>query len=240
MKAIGYTSVKEIIERVLDTFDIEDIDFSVMVRHIADALSLIGTYDQLIEGVERVKIKNYRGKLPCNILSVEQVRHCEYKTAINLSSNTFHVANDNPNASHTTAERGFTYSINGEYIITNFKDGEVELAVTMFPVDKEGFPLIPNAVEFKKAAESYVIERLGYKLYLKDRITRDKYEEMKQQKYFDMGTAESFGQTPSAEQMELIKSTMIRMIELPMSRSKFHTDLSHTERRIVNPKLRRF
>jgi hypothetical protein len=240
MKAIGYSSVQEIIERVLDTFDTEDIDYSVLIRHAADGLALIGTYDQMVEGIEKVVIKNYRGALPCNIASVEQVRNCSHKVPVRLSSNTFHTANDNPNLHQNVSEKGFTYSINGDYIITNFKEGEVELAVTKFPVDDKGFPLIPNAVEYKMALENYLLERIGYKLYLKDRITRDKYEEMKTQKMFYMGVAESFGQTPSAEQMELIKNVMVRLLEVPLSRDKFHTDLSSMETRRVNPKLRRF
>lgn len=52
------------------------------------------------------------------------------------------------------------YKIVGNYIQTSFEEGYVKIHYLSLPVDKEGYPLIPDNSAFKQALEFYVLMRL--------------------------------------------------------------------------------
>ncbi len=52
------------------------------------------------------------------------------------------------------------YKIQGNYIQTSFECGHIRIHYLALPVDKEGYPLIPNNQNFKQALEWHVIRRL--------------------------------------------------------------------------------
>ena len=58
------------------------------------------------------------------------------------------------------------YSINPDYIITSFEDGEITIIYQAFMVDEEGFPKIPDTPKYKDAVLWYIIRTMilsGYK-----------------------------------------------------------------------------
>ncbi len=58
------------------------------------------------------------------------------------------------------------YSINPDYIITSFEEGEVTLIMECFIIDSEGFPRIPDRPKYKDAVLWYIIRTMilsGYK-----------------------------------------------------------------------------
>lgn len=65
-----------------------------------------------------------------------------------------------------TRKRHHYYKVQGNYIQTSFEEGYVKIHYLTIPVDKEGYPLIPDNEAFKQALEWHIIRRLigsGYK-----------------------------------------------------------------------------
>lgn len=60
----------------------------------------------------------------------------------------------------TTPRTTHYYKIVGNYIQTSFECGYVKLHYLTIPVDKEGYPLIPDNEAFKQALEWHIIRRL--------------------------------------------------------------------------------
>lgn len=230
----NYTSVYEIIERVFDTFDSEAIEFFTMVRHISDALLLIGINSQLNRKVEKIDIISYRGTLPSDLVYINQVRTCDTHKALRYSGNTFHHAL-NPDSPDKFIESDLTYTLNNSYIFTNFETGTIEISYDALPVDSKGFPLIPDDIKYKMAMEYYLMERIAFKLYLQDRISERKYERILQEKSWYMGAAQSRGRMPSVDQMESIKNAVSRMLIMPMAHSTFFTSISGAENMKIQP-----
>lgn len=230
----NYTSVYEIIERVLDTFDSEELDFSVMVRHISDALLLIGVFDQFHHKVEKISIISNRGMLPKDLVYVNQIRTCDTHKALRYAGTPFHPAID-PNSPDLYSESDYTYTLNNSYIFTNFESGELEMAYTAMPVDEKGFPLIPDDIKYKLALEYYLMERIAFKLYLQDKISDRKYERISQEKHWYMGAAQSRGRMPSVDQLETIKNAFSRLLIMPMAHSTFFTSITDAEHIKVQP-----
>jgi hypothetical protein len=61
-----------------------------------------------------------------------------------------------------------TYKINDNYIITTFKEGaSVLMAYKAFPVDEDGYPLIPDNEKFKQAVQWYIMHKLAFRTWIK-------------------------------------------------------------------------
>jgi hypothetical protein len=224
----NYVSIYEIIERVFDTFDSEEIEFSVLVRHIADALLLIGASAQMHDSVEKVIISDYRGSIPSNIVFINQVRDCTTHQALRYTGNSFHSSIGKGNKDKFV-ESNLTYSLNNFYVFTNFESGIIEMACKVLPVDEKGFPMIPDDIKYKLAVENYILERIAFKLFLRDKMSRDKYEMISNERNWYMAAAQSRGKMPSIDKMETIKNAFTRMLISPMSHSTFFTNVSNAE-----------
>jgi hypothetical protein len=63
-------------------------------------------------------------------------------------------------ADSTNTRSSHYYKIQGNYIQTSFEQGFIKLHYLTIPVDKQGYPLIPDNDAFKQALEWYVLKRL--------------------------------------------------------------------------------
>lgn len=73
-----------------------------------------------------------------------------YSTKIFRSaSNTFHM-------SDVKFDNDLTYKIQGGYIFTSIKDGNIEMSYQAIPIDEEGYPMIPDNSKFTRALEAYI------------------------------------------------------------------------------------
>lgn len=232
----GYTSVYEIIERVFDMYDTDDVSFSVLVRHIGDAIALIGALPLFKPDVCTIKIENFKGQLPSNIYVVNQVRYVDkngnYAAMVN-STDTFFMAKQQ------SSGENLKYEISQNHIHTKFEEGTIEIAYHGFVIDEEGYPLITNDETIKMALEAYVLERIGLKLLLKNKIDNQKYQLLAQERNFYMGAAERVATMPSIDKMESISRMMTTLLERPLSHSRFFKDLSNQEYMRI-PNKRRF
>ncbi len=230
----NYTSVYEIIERVFDTFDSEEIEFSVLIRHISDILLLIGTSSQLTNEIGEITVSEYRGALPQNMVYINQIRDCGTNKALRYSGNSFNSAL-NPDSPDRFVDSDLTYTLNNSYIFTNFEEGTIQIAYKALPVDDKGFPLIPDDIKFKKAVESYLLERIGFKLFLKEKLSRDRYKLLATEKDWYVGAAQSKGKLPSVDKMETIKNAFSRMLIMPLAHSTFFTSVTSPETLTIHP-----
>lgn len=229
-----YTSIYEIIERVMDFFDEESLNFSSMVRHISDALLLVGAPAQFTNVVEEIPIVEYRGMLPNGLIYINQVRMCDTHEALRYTGNTFHPAiNSSSPDIHSESQK--TYQLNNSHIYTSFEEGTIEVAFKKMPVDEKGFPLIPDNVQYKMAMENYLMERIAFKMFLSNKLSEAKYRLIQKEREWYMGAAESKGKLPSVDKMETIKNAFSRMLTQTMAHSTFFTSVTDPETMNIQP-----
>lgn len=109
-----------------------------------------------------------------------------------------------------------TYRINNDFIFTNFKTGCVFLAYEAFPIDKDGFPLIPDNTKYKLAVQAYIRLKIDYNMWRKGDITKDVYDDAQTNWCWYVGSAQNAARIPTLDKMESIKN----MQKLVMNR--FH------------------
>lgn len=99
-----------------------------------------------------------------------------------------------------------TYKINENYIFTNYESGFVYLSYQAIPVDKEGFPLIPEDTKYKEAVKAYLRMKIDYMLHRRGMLTRDIYQEAVQFWSFRCGQAQNEAKMPSIDQLQGIQN----------------------------------
>jgi hypothetical protein len=88
----------------------------------------------------------------------------------------------------------------------------VLIAYDAFPIDKDGFPLIPDNIKFKRAVEQYIIMKADYILFRKGDISSELYNDSKIEWCWAVGGAQTAGVMPSLDQLESIKNMMVRVV----------------------------
>jgi hypothetical protein len=109
--------------------------------------------------------------------------------------------------------RDITYNVQGNYIFTSFKDGaQVIMFYKAFPVDQEGYPLIPDDISFKQAVQSYIRLKVDYVLWRRNIIARDVFEYSEREWMWYVGQAKTKALTPNYDMMESWKNQHLTLM----------------------------
>lgn len=133
-------------------------------------------------------------------------------------------------SSLATTFQDVTYRIEGNYIYTSFKDdAKILLSYRAFPVDLDGFPLIPDNIKFKQAVQSYIRMKCDYRMWRKNRIERGIYEHSEREWMWYCGAATTAGNIPTIDGMESLKNQWMHLIPRLNEQNKFFGSLGNQE-----------
>jgi len=110
---------------------------------------------------------------------------------------------------------GVQFRMNGNYIKFNQRTGSVVLLYDAFPVDENGFPMIPDVKEIKDAIAKYCTMKLDYLEFRKDASDRGKnelYKHSEREYFWAIGKAQNAIKMPDYHQMEMIKREHLRIM----------------------------
>lgn len=214
-----YRNLKIILESVSRDVGDEDFDWGDALEWAGEAILEIGVRSQLLTKVTDsngdlghpcpVDIEDYRGELPCGLVDVISVREYDTGTGMREATDLFQLSKNRIDESDIDE---YTYSLNDNYIFTNFEEGKVEIAYTAYPTDENGWLLIPDNPAVIDAVKWYVIEKIDYKKFRTGKISQAAYQVSRQQAMWAKGTAETSLNTPSIDEMESLKNMMTRLI----------------------------
>lgn len=128
---------------------LQHVDLEAGIQHTLDFIGAVGLPNIFEEKCETVEICNFRGKLPCDLVAINQVRNHETKGAMRYMT-------DNFNGKSKDIRSFDTWKSQGRIIYTSFQKGAVDVSYKAIKVDDEGFPLLPDNPVFLKALELYI------------------------------------------------------------------------------------
>ena len=74
-----YTNIKRVLDSLLDHPMMRDLTLEQVVRHTMRFFALNG-YPRLYQNkIDQVDIHEFRGLMPCDLVSIQQVRDCKSK-----------------------------------------------------------------------------------------------------------------------------------------------------------------
>lgn len=117
-----------------------------------------------------------------------------------------------------------SFTINESYITFNLKEGTVCMAYLAYPIDDEGFPMIPDNIYYKQACAAFIQERLHYIDWLKQLLPEAVYRDSEKKYYVQLANARNEARMPSLQQMEALKNQQIKMVvRIDEYRNNFRT-----------------
>lgn len=138
--------------------------------------------------------------------------------------------------------KSYQYKVQGEYIFTDFKDGYVEVSYTGYPLDTEGFPMIPEDPKYLKALEFYIISNLDWKNWRKNPTNQNRAIMLDSEQKADwyIGAARTKSHIPSIDKMESIKNQWLRSIPKINEHSNNFKSMNSPEVRYNNFPTKRY
>lgn len=200
-----WVNIRMILDRCLRHPLMNDLTLELAVQFLVDFLGIMGLPNTYIDKNEEIKIENYRGLLPCDCISINQVKWT--KTGFCMRYMT-----DNFNGSSNEDKSEPTFKIQGRMIYTSFKDGNIELSYKAIPVDKEGYPLLPDEPTFLRALELYIKKQWFTILFDTGKISSAVLQNTQQEYAFAAGACNNTFMIPSVSEMESIKGLMNQLI----------------------------
>lgn len=155
----------------------------------------------------------------------------EWRDLYTLGTNTF-----SPQAGANEQMRNpyplVTFTMNDSWVTFNIKKGDACMMYYAYPIDDDGFPLIPDNIHYKQAVQFYIQEKVDYILWRQGKISDKVFKHTEREKNWHMGAATNEMKMPSLEQAEQIKIAMTRLVPRFTSYNNFFRDLSITGGRI--------
>lgn len=106
----------------------------------------------------------------------------------------------------------YKYVITSGYIKTNVRNGYIMMAYQAIPTDSEGYPLIPDDVDFVEALYWYVTMKLLYPEWKLGRVRDEVYYDARRSWNFNCKKAYGNAMMPNTDQLETIKNQWLRLI----------------------------
>lgn len=182
VKEIQYTNIRRILDNLTEHPMLREITLEQVVRYTMRFISLHG-YPKLYQTREAVvDIEDFRGILPCDLISIIQVKDEESKVCLRAMTDSFTPGMDIegkprpkrpedpmnnlrdqrederdwylPPMRRLTGELAF--KTQGRVIYTSFPHGRVLIAYKAVPVDEDGFPLLLDNENYLAALEAYI------------------------------------------------------------------------------------
>ena len=234
-----YASLNEILEGVYRNTDYaSELDWGDAVSWAGESIGLIGApalYHEKTTGnsliTPHVVVEDYRGELPVDFVEAlpAGIRDAESKILYDSSSDSFRsssaVNKQNPN--HLTGRDVFV--IKGNYIEIGKKEAVLEIAYRAFMIDDEGFPMIPDIERVKAAIKAYIIYKVDYKLWRKDKISERVYRDSEKEWLWYVGSAGNVLKNMSPDRREIWTRHWTRLMPIVTARDHSYAYIGNRE-----------
>lgn len=219
-------TVDTILEELYRDYSFDNLNKGEVAEWVFKAMGLIGSPYPFEDKPAELTIENYRAELPVDLYSISAVR--EKTTGTNMREGTdlfgsfglpayaeTQIVNtgalDNSGNPYQTvvgpeySSEYYTFKTQGNYIYTGLKTGVIEMAYKAIPIDVvTGLPVIPDDVRYIRGVVSFVAERIAFRLFMKDLIQAQKYDLIRTEYFFNVGSAKSACYQLSPARMETL------------------------------------
>lgn len=215
VKEIQYTNIRRVLDSLHDHPMLSDLTLEQVVRHTIRFIAIHG-YTKLYKDKETdIDIHEFRGLLPCDLISIIQVKDDCSGICLRSMTDSFTPGvlppPSHPLPLHTpyippmAPRHGEpAFKTQGRVIFTSFPEGKIRIAYKAVPVDEDGFPLLIDNENYLAALEAYIKKQVFTVKFDQGKIAAGVLENAKQDYAWLSGQLASEFQIPSMSEMESI------------------------------------
>lgn len=202
VKEYNYVNIREILNRLLKHPLLKEVTLEQVIQHTIDFIGIFGMPRLYQDKEEVLHIENYRAMLPCDLVSINQIKKCD--TGICLRSMTDNFMPKEYENSRGKFPQELAFKTQGQVLYTSFETGEVSISYKSIPIDKEGYPLLIDNSVFLKTLEAYIKKEVFNIQFDMGKISAAVLQNSQQQYAWLAGQLQSEFTIPSQSEMESI------------------------------------
>ena len=210
---VSYINIREVLSRILRHPLLQEVTLEQAVQYTVDFLGTFGMPKLYQDKEEVLHIEDFRAKLPCDLISINQIKEC--KTGVCLRSMTDNFMpreHYDKNAGYKIPQE-LSFKTQGQVLYVSFKTGDVSISYKSIPIDKDGLPLLIDNSVFLKALEAYIKREVFTILFDMGKITPAVLQNTQQQYAWLAGQLQSEFTIPSQSEMESISRMWNTLIQ---------------------------
>lgn len=210
---VSYVNIRVVLDRLLRHPLLTDLNLETAIQYTLDFISAMGLPNVYVDKMETIDIKEYRGELPCDLISINQVRLHKNGMALRAMTDNFNAYPTHDHKEGDWCERGEpSFKTQGRVIFTSIKHEKVDISYKAIMLDDEGLPLIPDNSIFLKALELYIKKEWFTILFDMGKISSAVLNNTQQEYAFKAGQCNNEFVIPSVSEMESITNMLNQMI----------------------------
>lgn len=191
----GFLSIRQIMDDLMAHPLLRDLSLERVVNYTYDFLRIVGCNKLFIEKVETIIVDDYRAQLPCDFVSIIQVKG-KHDKEYRYTTDNFHLEHNKE------CNIESTYKIQGDVIYTSNEHDVLTIAYKAVALDEDGFPMVPDNASFKAALELYIKRAVFTVLFDLGKINLNVLQVTQQQYAWYVGQAQTSMIKPTADEME--------------------------------------
>lgn len=220
VKELQYTSINRILDEIHDHPMLHSVTLEQAVRYTLTFMAKHGYPKFYQDKIDNIEINDFRGLLPCDLVSIIQVKDLDTDVCLRAMTDNFTpgLIPTPPTSSPTSADAlqpGELYippmkryldepafKTQGRVIYTSFPKGMVQIAYKSIPVDENGFPLLFDNEMYIEALKAFIKMKVFTIKFDKGDITAGILQNAKQDYAFASGQLAAEFTIPSVSEME--------------------------------------
>src|SRR3990167_107668 len=122
-----------------------------------------------------------------------------------------------------------TYDINNDYITLSTQTGKVCIAYLAYPLDDDGFPLVPDVQQYIEMVAAYLRYKLDYRAWRIGETTEAIFRQSEKDWLWYVGAAAGKMKMPDIDQMQSIMNQVLKLKPNTNAYEHFFTSLGMRE-----------
>lgn len=213
VKEYNYINIREALSRILRHPLLQDMTLEQAVQYTIDFIGIFGLPKLYQDREEVLHIEDFRAKLPCDLISINQIKECKTGICLRSMTDNFMPREHYDRSAGYKIPQELSFKTQGQVLYVSFKTGDVSVSYKAIPVDKEGFPLLIDNPVFLKALEAYIKKEAFTILFDMGKIAPVVLQNTQQQYAWLAGQLQSEFTIPSISEMESIKRSWCTLLQ---------------------------
>ena len=213
VKECQYTNIRRVLDELHRHPLLSDLTLEQVVSYIVSFIGIFGMPRLYQDKEEILHIENFRTKLPCDLISINQIKECKTGVCLRSMTDNFMPREHYDRSAGYKIPQELSFKTQGQVLYVSFKTGDVSVSYKAIPVDKDGFPLLINNPVFLKALEAYIKREAFTILFDMGKITPAVLQNTQQSYAWLAGQLQSEFTIPSQSEMESISRMWNTLIQ---------------------------
>ena len=213
IKEYQYTNIRRVLDELHRHHLLSDLTLEQVVSYIVSFIGIFGMPKLYQDKEEVIHIENFRAILPCDLISINQIKECKTGVCLRSMTDNFMPREHYDKNVGYKVPQELTFKTQGQVLYVSFKTGDISISYKSIPVDKDGFPLLIDNPVFLKALEAYIKREAFTILFDMGKISPAVLQNTQQQYAFLAGQLQSEFTIPSISEMESIKNSWCTLIQ---------------------------